>query len=73
MHKTLCPLCKGGVASPRHILVECTGARGELDMVAERAKLRDVARRIAIKLQRLMHAAQGGGGGHTGAPARAGD
>jgi hypothetical protein len=59
-HGMLCPLCKGGVASPRHVLVECTGARGELDMVAERAKLRDVARRIAIKLQRLMHAAQGG-------------
>ena len=59
-HGILCPLCKGGLASPRHILVDCTGVSGDLDMVAERAKLRDVARRIAIKLQRLLHAAQGG-------------
>ena len=59
-HGTMCPLCQGGVASPYHILVECTGVRGELDMGEERGVLRDVARRLAIKLQRLMHAAQGG-------------
>ena len=58
-HGQQCPLCRGGTASPHHILVECTGSSEELDMVAERAMLRGVAQRLITMLGNLIYVAHG--------------
>ena len=56
---TLCPLCKGGVASPEHIANACTGTHGDLNMVLRRAELRAQARYLVARITRALLAAQG--------------
>jgi len=54
-----CTLCKGGVASPEHIINACTGVAPGLDMGTERRELRRAAQHFITRLARLLRVAQG--------------